>query len=344
MSFGPGRRDFLKWTGASALGTRLPRAAAAAAGAPAGASSTSAAQAPQLAMIVLDFSPQKLAFAAAHGYEGVVLHAGRYMHPDRISTRQIDAIRAAARDTGARIISLEYMWNVNHIDPNPAKRRQAQTRFLRYLELTHELGCRFAGTFSGGIPGATLERQAQEFAAVMNEVYLPVCEKLDLKVGWENFPCPQNFATTPAAWEKIFALVPNPRLGLEFDPSHFVRQFIDPIAAAWQFRERIHAAHAKDTEINEPVLQQVGIHGQGWWRYRIPGQGRVDWPAFLTVLLEAGFAGGIAVEQEDPFWNRGHKAEGDHFSPARANGFILAARYLRLFLPGRLDGKAPAVS
>ncbi len=338
MSFDPGRRDFLKLTGASALGAGLPRGAAAP-NAAVPSAATTPAPGPQLAMIVLNFSSEKLAFAAAQGYQGVVLHAGQYLHPDRVTPRLLDSIRAAARDTGARIISLEYMWNVNHIDPNPVKRRQAHARFLRYLEMAHELGCRFAGTFSGGIPGASIERQAREFAAVMNEVYLPVCEKLDLLVGWENFPCPVNFATTPAAWEKVFELVPNPRLGLEFDPSHFVRQFIDPIAAAWQFRHRIHAAHAKDTEINQPVLQQVGIHGQGWWRYRIPGQGRVDWPAFLTVLLEAGFNGGIAVEQEDPFWNRGHQREGSTFSPARADGFMLGARYLRLFLPGRREMK-----
>lgn len=336
MPLETGRRDFLKLSGASALGSRWPLAGGGAAPAqPAPAQ----AQAPQLALIVLEFSPQKFAFAAAHGYEGVVLHVGHLLHPDRVSSRQIDAVRAAARDTGARLISLEYMWDINHIDPNAVKRRQAQQRFVRYLELAHELGCRFAGTFSGGIPGATIDRQVKEFAAVMNEVYLPVCEKLDLRIGWENYPSPQNFATVPETWEKIFALVPNPRLGLEFDPSHFVRQFIDPIAAAWQFRQRIYAAHAKDTEITEPVLQQVGIHGRGWWRYRIPGQGRVDWPAFITVLLQAGFTGGIAVEQEDPFWNRGHSHEGPTFSPSRQDGFILGSRFLRMYLPGR---RAPA--
>jgi hypothetical protein len=72
---------------------------------------------------------------------------------------------------------------------------------------------------------------------------------------------------------------------------------------AWQFKDRILAVHAKDTEITQPVLQQVGIAGQGWWRYRIPGQGIVNWTAFLTVLLQIRFNGGIAVEHEDEFWD-----------------------------------------
>ena len=100
-----------------------------------------------------------------------------------------------------------------------------------------------------------------------------------------ELPDGANFATTPAATQAVFDRVPSKRLGLEFDPSHFVRQYIDPISVAWQFKDRILAVHAKDTEIIQPVLQQVGIAGHGWWRYRIPGQGIVNWPEFLTVLL-----------------------------------------------------------
>ncbi len=72
-----------------------------------------------------------------------------------------------------------------------------------------------------------------------------------------------NLASYPAAMQAVFDLVPSKRLGLEFDPSHFVRQYIDPIAVAWHFKDRIRAVHAKDTEIIQPVLQQVGIHGMG---------------------------------------------------------------------------------
>ena len=60
--------------------------------------------------------------------------------------------------------------------------------------------------------------------------------------------------------------VPKNRVGLEFDPLHLVQQFIDPVKAAWNFRECIFGFHAKDTEIIQPVLQQVGIHMQHCWR------------------------------------------------------------------------------
>ena len=105
---------------------------------------------------------------------------------------------------------------------------------------------------------------------------------------------------------------------------------------AWQFKDRILAVHAKDTEIIQPVLQQVGIAGHGWWRYRIPGQGIVNWPEFLTVLLEIQFNGGIAVEHEDPFWDVPHSDNFSDFPQQRKDGFILARRFLGQFLPGRL--------
>ena len=173
-------------------------------------------------------------------------------------------------------------------------------------------------------------------AAAINEEYLPLCEKLDLRFGPENYPCDVNFATVPAIWEKLMALVPDHRFGLEFDPSHLVRQFVDPYQTAWDFKDRILGVHAKDTEIIEPVLAKVGIHGSDWWRYRIPGQGRINWAKFITVLLQVGFRGGMAVEHEDAFWDE-RAASGAEFPQSRKDGFILASRYLKQFVPGRLD-------
>jgi len=80
----------------------------------------------------------------------------------------------------------------------------------------------------------------------------------------------------------------------------------------------------------------VGIHGDGWWRYRLSGQGLVNWTAFISVLLETGFQGGIAVEHEDDFWDGDDDWSVLEFSEARKAGFIVAARFLRTCLPGRL--------
>jgi len=340
-----GRRDFLKIGGASAAalgaaenlaaGAEPESSLASPASDPAAAEFAPDTKYPKLA-IITTYSRERLAFATAAGYEGVVVPLDDFFDPDKLSDAQIDQILATSRETGARIISIECMWGVNHIEPDAAKREKINARFIRCLEFGHRLGCKFVGTFSGGIPGASAEKQAKALAEVVNEKYMPVLEKLDLRTGWENYPTGVNFATVPADYEMVFSLVPSKRLGLEFDPSHFIRQFIDPLEVAWTFRDRIHAAHAKDTEIIQPVIQQVGIHGKNWWRYRIPGQGLLDWPKFITVLLQAEFHGGIAVEHEDDFWDEPHHENDPDFPQARKDGFILAHRFLSQFLPGRL--------
>jgi sugar phosphate isomerase/epimerase len=330
------RRDFLKVGGTStaALGV------AATASLPIEAVRAPAAQAgtppdtpyPKLS-IITPYSPQKLAFAAQAGYEGVVVTPGPDFNPN-LSDSAIDQILATARNAGIRIVSIEY-FAPNHTDPDAGKRTAAQAEFIRALEFCHRLGCKFVGTFSGGQPGASIQDQAAAFADVFNEKYLPVCDKLDVAMGWENYPTGVNFASTPAAMQAVFDRVASHRLGLEFDPSHFVRLFIDPVSVAWQFKDRILAVHAKDTEITQPVLQQVGIAGKGWWRYRIPGQGIVNWTAFLTVLLQIRFNGGIAVEHEDEFWDLPGTGNLADFPQQRKDGFILARRFLEQYLPGR---------
>jgi sugar phosphate isomerase/epimerase len=328
------RRNFLKVGGASALGTQLALSGNPAPGQDSPPSSHWPEKGfPQLS-ILTEYSPQKLAFAASADYQGVYLRVGRSFNP-KMSDSQIDQILAAAREANIRIISLECM-DPNHIVADPAKRRDAIAEFIQDLEFGHRLGCKFVGTFSGTTAGAPMDDQAKALADVFNENYLPVCEKLDISMGWENYPCDTNFATVPDAWEKVFDLVPSKRLGLEFDPSHLVRQYVDYVQAAWDFKDRILSVHAKDTEIVEPILQKVGIHGKGWWRYRIPGQGLIDWPKFLNVLLQVRYSGGIAVEHEDPFWDEPPSNNAPEFPQARKDGFILASRFLRMYLPGRL--------
>jgi sugar phosphate isomerase/epimerase len=331
------RRDFLKVGGTSAAVLGMAGAETATAPAALKPAAQTAMQAdtpyPKLS-IITPYSPEKLAFAAQAGYEGVVVTSGPDFNPD-LSDSAIDEILATARNAGIRIVSIEY-FAPNHTDSDRGKRAAANAEFVRALEFCHRLGCKFVGTFSGGMPGVSMEDQAKTYADVFNEKYLPVCEKLDLTMGWENYPNSANFASIPAAMQAVFDRVPNRRLGLEFDPSHFVRQYIDPIRVAWQFKDRILAVHAKDTEIIQPVLQRVGIAGHGWWRYRIPGQGIVNWPEFLTVLLEIQFNGGIAVEHEDPFWDAPDSGNLPDFPQQRKDGFILARRFLGQYLPGRL--------
>ena len=98
--------------------------------------------------------------------------------------------------------------------------------------------------------------------------------------------------------------------GLQFDPSHLVWQFMDPVQAAREFVDKIYDVHLKDTEILWHVVRRGGIqpvNNVRWWRFRVPGYGSVDWKGFFSVLAEAGYTGAMNIENEDEFYYPAYK-------------------------------------
>jgi len=130
-----------------------------------------------------------------------------------------------------------------------------------------------------------------------------------VKLVFENWPNGgRNLMITPELWDRAFTAVPSPVLGLVFDPSHLVWQGIDYLRAAREFGSRIYHAHAKDTEFLAEGHYRSGIYGPqtkgatGWWRYRLPGFGVVDWARYVDALYQVGFDGVLSIEHEDDVW------------------------------------------
>ena len=126
------RRDFLKVGGTSAAALGLAGTAAV----PIQAAQTPADTPPDTPYpklsIITPYSPQKLAFAALAGYEGVVVTPGTDFNPN-LSDSAIDQILATARTAGIRIVSIEYFAS-NHTDSDAGKRAAAQGDFIRALD------------------------------------------------------------------------------------------------------------------------------------------------------------------------------------------------------------------
>lgn len=173
--------------------------------------------------------------------------------------------------------------------------------------------------------------------------YTPVAEKaqdLGLKLAIEHYPnYGKNLATVPAAWRRLFQEVPVPSLGLCFDPSHLVVLGVDYLRALREFGSHVLYAHAKDTEIIPEGLYEHGYLGlpdfgrkkpgqPGWWRYALPGYGKVAWGEYLGALLDVGYDSFLSVEHEDDLW-------GWRTDPSRAiEGLDIARKYLNQYLPG----------
>jgi sugar phosphate isomerase/epimerase len=100
---------------------------------------------------------------------------------------------------------------------------------------------------------------------------------------------------------------------LNFDPSHLVWLGIDPVTALAANLGLVKHVQAKDVQVDAAARNSFGVFGQlidkpspwtsGWWRYRIPGLGEVDWRRLVDVLYEGGYDGYVSVEHEDPVWS-----------------------------------------
>jgi sugar phosphate isomerase/epimerase len=174
-----------------------------------------------------------------------------------------------------------------------------------------------------------------EIVRVYTEKYFPLCEKHRVRILWEPWPGGPNIATGPVGYEALFKAFGNsPYVGLQYDPSHLLWQMMDPVQTARDFIDKIYDVHLKDTEIRWHILRKSGIHplaNAQWWRYRLPGLGSIDWPAFFTVLMDAGYQGAMNIEHEDDLYGWPYPA--DDFSDEYKTGFRVAHQFLRQFVP-----------
>jgi sugar phosphate isomerase/epimerase len=199
--------------------------------------------------------------------------------------------------------------------------REVEDRFRAYelyIRFCQDLGVGCIAAMAQSDPAKPLDENLDLWESVFSRV-APLAEEAGVKIAFENWPGLNsafppigsiNVAFSPMVWEKMFKRVDSPSLGLEFDPSHLVWQGIDWAAQVVRWAARIHHVHAKDTEILKDQLKANGFFSRGWWRYRLPGYGEIDWPRFTSLLKEVGYDGAIAVEHEDPVFSGDRRVEG----------------------------------
>jgi sugar phosphate isomerase/epimerase len=215
-----------------------------------------------------------------------------------------------------RISALAYYENT--LDPNPARRKTCISHLKQVIKISSMLGVNLVGTFVGGRPDKSPPENMKEIGKEFRGI-LAFAEDMGVRVmiencpmiGWKKPGVPGNYAYSPELWEALFHEVPSPNFGINFDPSHLVWLGIDYLKAVQDFGSRIFHAHAKDCEISPEGLFRFGVYGEqlgsdprhpGWWRYRIPGKGSVDWKAFSSALRNAGYDDVLSIELEDPDW------------------------------------------
>jgi sugar phosphate isomerase/epimerase len=261
---------------------------------------------------------------------------GRDWEASHIDVTTLDA-GAAQRVTqvlsqnGLDLSALAYY--ENNLDVDPSRREDIHDHLRRCIDAAQLLGCGLVGTFVGR--DITLSvgdnlRLAEKLLpplvdyAAAHDVRL-VIENCPME-GWHPDGYPANLAYSPELWEWLADL----GLYLNFDPSHLLWLGIDPLRALSDHLEMVLHVQAKDAQIDAAARDRYGVFGKaldrsnpwvsGWWRYRVPGLGDVDWRRLIDRLYEGGYDGVVSVEHEDPVWSG---------TPDRVKqGLVLAQRTL----------------
>jgi len=266
---------------------------------------------------------QIVAYAAGAGFEALEVAAwpdlgdrpftATHLKAEHFGPGEAEQVRGLFERDGLTVSSLAFY--DNNLHPDPADRQAINDHVIACIDAAALLGCPTVGTFVGrdpSLPVAENLRQAEKvFPRLVEHAEAKgvriVIENCVME-GWHPDGYPGNLAYSPELWEWMFSL----GLYLNYDPSHLMWIGIDPVAALKPYVGRVAHAQAKDAELFPDRRNRYGIYGQavdrqdpwdvGWWRYRVPGLGQVDWVRVVDALYEGGFDGVLSVEHEDPVW------------------------------------------
>jgi sugar phosphate isomerase/epimerase len=264
-----------------------------------------------------NYSEEVVRFAQQVGFRCLELSAwpGSSLKADQLTDKRIAEICKDLEKHDIEISGLGFY--PNWLDPDPSIRSETQSYCLKVLDLALKMNVGVLCTTGGRDPDKSVPENIPIFAEVFGRL-CEEAEKRSLRIAIENCPMMDqvhmrgtNIAFSPEVWDVMFEAVPSKALGIEFDPSHMVWLGIDYVQAVYGYGNRIFHVHAKDMEIRREVLSRVGIYGElfgktrsemgahGWWRARTPGWGEVNWPKFITALVEVNYNGNIDIEHED---------------------------------------------
>jgi sugar phosphate isomerase/epimerase len=224
-----------------------------------------------------------------------------------LTQAQADDINALCVRHGVGISALGYY--PNPLDPDPAVSRRAIGHFKLVIRAAVKLGLKNANTFVGRDWTKTVDENWPRFIKTWKPL-VGFAEDHGVKVGIENcpmcyspdqWPGGKNLAVSPVIWRRMFYDIPSAHFGLNYDPSHFVMQQMDPIRPLREFGGRLFHLHAKDLTIRRDRLDDNGIFAlpKEWTTPRIPGFGDIDWPRFMATLYEVAYDGPVCIEVED---------------------------------------------
>jgi sugar phosphate isomerase/epimerase len=260
-----------------------------------------------------------LALAAAEGFATVEImswptgkaerrFAGvTHINAANFAKAQADDVLALTQKHGVSISALGYYPNV--LDPDESASERCAAHIKNVIACASTLGLTNVNTFIGRDWTKTADDNWPRLLKIWRPL-IEFAESHGVRIGIENcpmffnqneWPGGKNIAISPVIWRRLFNDIPSTNLGLNYDPSHFAFQFMDPVSPLREFRDKLFHLHAKDVQIHLDRLNEHGIFSYPslWHEPRIPGYGKIDWARFMAELTAVSYDGPVCIEVED---------------------------------------------
>jgi sugar phosphate isomerase/epimerase len=208
---------------------------------------------------------------------------------------------------GVSLTALDYY--PNPLDPDPVVARHSVGHLKKVIVAAEKLGLKNVNTFTGRDWTKSVDDNWPRFLRTWRPL-IAFAGDHGIRVGIENcpmlftrdeWPGGKNLMTTPVIWRRAFSDIPSENFGLNYDPSHFVLQQMDPASPLREFQSKLFHLHAKDVKMRRDRINDTGVfaHPLEWHQPRIPGYGDMDWGKFMSALMETTYRGPVCIEVED---------------------------------------------
>lgn len=153
-----------------------------------------------------------------------------------------------------------------------------------------------------------IDRGYQDFADRWTPI-LDCFQENGVKFGLEVHPTEIAYDIFTAR-RALKAVNDHPAFGFNFDPSHFIHQFVNPIEFIHEFGDRIFHMHVKESRVQltgrTSILASHMSFGdpQRGWDFVSPGRGDVPFERVFRALNAVGYRGPLSIEWEDNGMNR----------------------------------------
>jgi len=243
---------------------------------------------------------------------------------------------AAVKEAGLRIGSVDLLDFGKIMSSDEGMRRDVIARNVASVKELAALGAKVF--FTCVIPGDPSKPRPENYKLAV-ECFTPIAQAADdagaaiAIEGWPGgSPHYANLCCTPETMRAFIKDVGCRSIGVNYDPSHLIRLGVDHIQFLREFSARVWHVHAKDTEVFDGMIYELGRYqssafggpigfGEFTWRYTLPGHGVARWVKIMKTLESRGYKGAVSVELEDERFNGTEAGEKE--------GFVRSLEFLR---------------